>query len=321
MLAAALVLAAGCNGRGEEAPDLVSIDCAPTCAERDCGTDGCGGTCGTCAPDETCSVGGGCTAAAGSGAAPGGSLPGAGNGAGSEGDNVAEPEPPDCSQGCADLGWQCGEHCGEDCGTCSGPQEGCVDGSCVCQPACAGKSCVDPDGCGGTCGPCPRDVSCTDCALRLSVVEREESDGLLRSVTLAVDYEPEPGTPMPAIVALRLKIDGPARLDRVGLGEVALEAGKKLVVDPRSGRPYRVHDDGVVELMVLSPGSTRRIEAGRWIFLKLTISGDGAAASGPVLVRLLPTGEVFAPPAADEALFGVELDSPVVIRPEGVNAP
>ena len=153
------------------------------------------------------------------------------------------------------------------------------------------------------------------------MVEREEIDGTLERVTLAVDYEPEPGTPMPAIVDLRLLLEGPARIERVGLGSAALEAGKTLVVDPRSGRPYRVHDGGVVQVMLLSPGSTRRIESGRWLFLKLAMDAGGDAQSGPVMVRLLPAGEIFAPPAADEALGLDGLDAPVVIRREAVHAP
>ena len=35
-------------------------NCQPACSGRSCGPDGCGGTCGTCAPGETCSAAGGC---------------------------------------------------------------------------------------------------------------------------------------------------------------------------------------------------------------------------------------------------------------------
>ena len=35
----------------------------------------------------------------------------------------------------------------------------CVDGACVCKPACEGKAC-GPDGCGGTCGTCGADQVC-----------------------------------------------------------------------------------------------------------------------------------------------------------------
>ena len=36
----------------------------------------------------------------------------------------------------------------------------CVDGECLCKPACEGKEC-GPDGCGGTCGTCEDDDECT----------------------------------------------------------------------------------------------------------------------------------------------------------------
>ena len=34
------------------------------------------------------------------------------------------------------------------CGDCDGVQDACVDGACVCVPACEGKTCEDEDGCG-----------------------------------------------------------------------------------------------------------------------------------------------------------------------------
>jgi formylglycine-generating enzyme required for sulfatase activity len=51
-----------------------------------------------------------------------------------------------------------GKVCGDDgcdgeCGTCEGAQDLCVEGACVCQPACDGKACGD-DGCDGVCGTC-----------------------------------------------------------------------------------------------------------------------------------------------------------------------
>ncbi|MBM4371861.1 MAG: hypothetical protein FJ098_09415, partial [Deltaproteobacteria bacterium] len=58
----------------------------------------------------------------------------------------------DCIPSC--VGKACGEDgCGGSCGTCTGAQESCVQGTCVCQGACTGKAC-GPDGCGGSCGDC-----------------------------------------------------------------------------------------------------------------------------------------------------------------------
>ena len=51
--------------------------------------------------------------------------------------------------------------CGGTCGVCTGAQEECVDGACVCQPACDGLDCGD-DGCGDVCGTCDDGNTCTD---------------------------------------------------------------------------------------------------------------------------------------------------------------
>ncbi len=91
--------------------------CTPACDGKQCGDDGCGGTCGSCAAGDECNAGlCGCV--------------------------------PDCD------GRQCGsDGCDGSCGACAGADV-CDDGSCVCVPDCAGRVCGD-DGCGGSCGECP----------------------------------------------------------------------------------------------------------------------------------------------------------------------
>ncbi len=94
-------------------------ECIPDCADKDCGDDGCEGSCGTCTgPQELC-IDGLCI----------------------------------CQPAC--QGKVCGDNgCQGTCGICPGPQDLCVDGACVCQPACEGLECGD-DGCEGSCGDCP----------------------------------------------------------------------------------------------------------------------------------------------------------------------
>ncbi|NOZ01463.1 MAG: hypothetical protein GXP54_06185 [Deltaproteobacteria bacterium] len=108
--------------------------CLPQCTGKECGTDGCGGVCGSC-PDGFDCVGGLCNCV------------------------------PDCA----------GKVCGADggggtCGTCANSCTGdtddpslCVGGACmqVCCPYCDGKECGD-DGCGGVCGFCPDGSGCED---------------------------------------------------------------------------------------------------------------------------------------------------------------
>jgi hypothetical protein len=97
--------------------------CVPQCeATKPCGDDGCSGSCGTCAVDETCQNGT-CNCR------------------------------PDCT------GKTCGsDGCGGSCGGCAA-NEACQGGSCVCQSQCDGKTC-GPDGCGGSCGTCGANELC-----------------------------------------------------------------------------------------------------------------------------------------------------------------
>jgi len=103
----------------------VGACCFPACGGKNCGDDGCGGSCGVCAGDLEICDGGLCT----------------------------------CQPACDGL--VCGpDGCGGACGACIGAQEICDGGACVCQPDCGGKNC-GPDGCGGLCGACGVNEACT----------------------------------------------------------------------------------------------------------------------------------------------------------------
>ena len=85
-----------------------------SCTGKNCGDDGCGGSCGICEEGSICNNGVCCT--------------------------------PNCS------GKSCGDNgCGGSCGTCPNGVT-CNNGIC-CNKNCAGKKCGD-DGCGGSCGTC-----------------------------------------------------------------------------------------------------------------------------------------------------------------------
>lgn len=99
--------------------------CQPNCTNRQCGSDGCGGSCGSCPSGLGC-VAGECT---------------------------------DCTPNC--LGKQCGDDgCGGKCGFCPNGNQCGSDGLCgACQRNCQGKTC-GPDGCGGNCGHCQPPFEC-----------------------------------------------------------------------------------------------------------------------------------------------------------------
>lgn len=112
--------------------------CYPKCINKTCGSDGCGGSCGTCGNGYQCLLGS-C--------------------------QLVLKSSPDysCTPNCA--GKTCGDDgCGGSCGTCVNDGYQCQQGNCVasgsaCIPDCAGKNCGS-NGCGGYCGLCPRGYEC-----------------------------------------------------------------------------------------------------------------------------------------------------------------
>ena len=104
--------------------------CTPMCMGKECGDDGCGGTCGECPGDAECSVTGKCK----------------------------------CKPDCTDK--ECGDDgCSGLCGYCLEPAV-CEEGLCICTPMCDGVTCGD-DGCGGSCGDCPPVHKCIEGACQV----------------------------------------------------------------------------------------------------------------------------------------------------------
>jgi cysteine-rich repeat protein len=124
------------------------------CEGKECGTDGCGGTCGTCDDGNACTTDA-CTA----GKCAHAPIPGCcGVGSGCDDANsctadscgplgcVHEPKALCCGNGIVESGEKCDD----------GNQSGgdvCYSACQQCQPSCANKSC-GPNGCGGDCGTC-----------------------------------------------------------------------------------------------------------------------------------------------------------------------
>jgi len=110
-----------------------AICCTPDCAGgKECGADGCGGSCGDCPDGWGCS-GGQCT------------------------------NQDSCVGNCdgqADGGCYCDEQCKSYGDCCDDVCEACPH-ICGCEPDCAGKDCGD-DECGGSCGDCDEGLFCHD---------------------------------------------------------------------------------------------------------------------------------------------------------------
>ena len=128
-----------CDGQKDD-PDSC---CFPHCEGKECGSDGCGGSCGACLETELCTGEGVCVCV------------------------------PDCA------GKQCGDNgCGGSCGDCPAQYQCTGSGLCACVPDCTGKECGD-DGCGGVCATCPINHVCTGqsiCVCVPNCVDKECGD-------------------------------------------------------------------------------------------------------------------------------------------------
>ncbi len=250
-------------------------------------------------------------------------------------DAVPDVAPAACVPVCE--GRQCGDNgCGGICGACGdGDQcsaagmclspsqiidepEPCEGEQCGCVPICSAATCELADGCGGACGLCTSVESCPDCALRLSLVETQTHNDIVRSVTLAVDFNPGSDDPHPGIADIRLTVTGPGQLKSVGLSPTVLDAGKELFVDPNTGKPFRVLADGTHQVLIFSTANTQTIPGGRWLFLKFTYDKAFATSPEPSVIQLVDREQIFAPPDADAVLWGTSLETPVVIWPQAV---
>jgi hypothetical protein len=137
------------------------VACVPDCAEKVCGDDGCGGSCGPCADGETCDAGT-CSACSCENKECGDD--GCGNECGPCPGIAPYCYDHKCQLECLPScdGKECGDDgCGGSCGQCPNAQDVCNEGLCECISDCADKQCGD-DGCGGSCGSCEGDMTCTD---------------------------------------------------------------------------------------------------------------------------------------------------------------
>ena len=167
----------GIENDGGEYYQFVTPDCNPQCEGKDCGADGCGGSCGECCDEQTC-LNGQCLG--GPGCEPNDEA-GCGGCACEEcvctmdpyccqvlWDDYCVTECMDQCGGCGATpdceGKDCGaDGCGGSCGECDAGWTCNEDGECVdvCYPACDGKECGS-DGCFGSCGECEEDAACED---------------------------------------------------------------------------------------------------------------------------------------------------------------
>jgi len=156
-----------CQALGQVCKSGKCIDksqaCTPSCTSKECGDDGCGGSCGTCESGQSCTNGkcqAECTPDCGNKVC-GDNGCGGTCGDCKDGETCEAGVCQACTPACTDK--QCGDNgCGGTCGDCK-DGETCDQGQCKgnCTPDCAGKECGS-NGCGGQCGECLDDQICDE---------------------------------------------------------------------------------------------------------------------------------------------------------------
>jgi hypothetical protein len=309
------------------APTEACVDgrcvCQPSCNGKRAGADGCGGTCACPAGTEV--------AASGECVAPG-SCSGTCKSAGAEcGDVCGEScgtceGAKACNQGkclCVPRcdGTRCDDGCGGTC-ECAGGTVCAADGQCVAKAACTdscsatgrtcgsicGKECgTCADGQGCRSGKCEERVTCADCGLQLRVLAAKAG-----TMTVAIDYAPDPGAPNPRLGDIRFRASSPVLVQKVTPGAALAAAGKELYVDPKTKQPFRLRDDGALQMVIQSVASAAELREGR--IATVEVSYD---AVDPVALWLVRRDEVFAPPPADHALQASPYDRALMVGAVG----
>jgi len=186
-------------------------------------------------------------------------------------------------------------------------------------PGCAAVSCGTDDGCGGRC-PCPADLSCAECPLRLQRLDSRDDGRAVRHATLALEspiavQSPEvtPGEAPPTLADLRIAADRPVTVEKLQIGPSLADSRKLLHRFTGTNLPWQITEDGQIRVLVLSGPRRTDIPPGRWLTLYLEISEGGDP--GPVSFRLVRRAGAVAPPAADTLLQRTPYDAPLSVSP------
>ena len=170
---------------GSSQPDQ---GCTPQCGGKECGSDGCGGQCGTCPENHTCSLT----------------------------TNTCQ-----CDKSCEGKKCTDDDGCGGTCGCKSNEECNAETGACECVPHCEESWQCGGDGCGGSCGSCKEEEVCTESThtckgcttVTLSPIadgKNPSNNGYLQFKTLTNAYTPNTGdTSQDDLYALSFKYSVP----------------------------------------------------------------------------------------------------------------
>ncbi|MBI5497401.1 MAG: hypothetical protein HY904_20470 [Deltaproteobacteria bacterium] len=206
--------------------------------------------------------------------------------------------------------------CGRECGTCGTSAEGhalsCLGGFCRCVPACPADACGADDGCGGTC-PCPADLTCRDCPLKLVRLDQRSANGALARVTLALEGNNLANGTLARMADVRIAVSPAMELVSVRQEPLLRDANKELARFVETDRQFQKLPDGSWRVLLLSGPRNVDLQPGRW--LTLTFAAGAQPPVGPVSFSLVRQADVMAPAAADQLLQVSAYDTPLTIPP------
>ncbi|MBM4320723.1 MAG: hypothetical protein FJ125_12390 [Deltaproteobacteria bacterium] len=285
--------------------------CEPRCAGRECGTDGCGGSCPPgCSGEETCNAQGGCVEPC---------VPSC-DGRECGVDGCGGLCPPGCGAGrTCNVEGRCVDDCvpdcdGRECGVdgCFGvcppgcpPGKVCSEqGRCLddCQRRCDGRECGS-DGCGGSCGPCAAGATCDESSGRcLATGEELAVAGVSPTFGCAEKEVAISITGSGFAAGALVKLGATDLTDAQVVGDGLISATVPPGLDPGSYMVIVVNPDGKTAFKEAAyqviacdqsggsssgPPPPRANEGCR-------LAGKGAAGSGSALVLLLGSGALLA---------------------------
>jgi hypothetical protein len=180
-----------------------------------------------------------------------------------------------------------------------------------CVPSCPLSRCgaLDLD-CGQPCAPCPSDISCADCVLRL---EAGDVDPETSRVRLTLRFAPEEATPLPHLADIRVQFEGEVRILDIEVGQPLIDADKTI----DTTLPI---EDGVVRVPILSTQHLTPIQAGVWLTFDVRLGAPFQPWTQPVVFRLAreATDPILAPAAAEVAVADPRTLDPVSLWPKTI---
>jgi len=142
--------------------------------------------------------------------------------------------------------------------------------------------------------------------------------GQVTDVTLGLDYVAEFSGGLATMADIRMTVDGPASLQELEIGSAITDSGKDLQSDPDTGEKTLVLPDGTLRWAVISTGDQTPLEAGRWLTMRFRMGAAFEPAQLPGVFTLRDEEVILTPGAAQSALAGSGVTTPVVVWYETV---